>query len=52
MVQFNLTASTNLHSVEEFRNLVIKQVNGGIIRLERCRQRHPWLGRLRIQRRI
>jgi multidrug efflux pump len=33
MVQFNLTASTNLHSAEEFRNLVIKQVNGGIIRL-------------------
>jgi multidrug efflux pump len=33
MVQFNLTASTNLHSVEQFRNLVIKQVNGGIIRL-------------------
>jgi multidrug efflux pump len=33
MVQFNLTASTNLHSAQEFRNLVIKQVNGGIIRL-------------------
>ena len=33
MVQFNLTASTNLHSVDEFRRLVIKQVNGGIIRL-------------------
>ncbi len=33
MVQFNLTASTDLHSVEEFRNLVIKQVNGGMIRL-------------------
>jgi multidrug efflux pump len=33
MVQFNLTASTNLHSVDAFRNLVIKQVNGGIIRL-------------------
>ncbi len=33
MVQFNLTASTNLHSVDQFRNLVIKQVNGGIIRL-------------------
>ncbi|PPQ34850.1 efflux RND transporter permease subunit [Rhodopila globiformis] len=33
MVQYNLTASTNLHSVEQFRNLVIKQVNGGIIRL-------------------
>ena len=33
MVQLNLTASTNLHSVREFRNLVVKQVNGGIIRL-------------------
>ncbi|HBK07596.1 MAG TPA: multidrug efflux protein [Acetobacteraceae bacterium] len=34
MVQFNLTASTNLHSAAEFRKLVIKQVNGGIVRLE------------------
>ncbi len=33
MVQFNLTASTTLHSVQEFRDLVVKQVNGGIIRL-------------------
>jgi len=33
MVQFNLSASTDLHSVEQYRNLVIKQVNGGIIRL-------------------
>jgi multidrug efflux pump len=33
MVQLNLTASTNLHSAQEFRNLVVKQVNGGIIRL-------------------
>ena len=33
MVQLNLTASTTLHSAQEFRNLVIKQVNGGIIRL-------------------
>ena len=33
MVQFNLTASTNLHSAQEFRDLVVKQVNGGIIRL-------------------
>ena len=33
MVQYNLTASTNLHSVDQFRNLVVKQVNGGIIRL-------------------
>jgi multidrug efflux pump len=33
MVQLNLTASTNLHSAQEFRELVVKQVNGGIIRL-------------------
>jgi multidrug efflux pump len=33
MVQYNLTASTNLHSLDGFRDLVIKQVNGGIIRL-------------------
>jgi multidrug efflux pump len=33
MVQLNLTASTNLHSAEEFRKLVVRQVNGGIIRL-------------------
>src|ERR1700759_4344352 len=33
MVQFNLTASTNLHTADEFRNLVLKQVNGGIVRL-------------------
>ena len=26
MVQVNLTASTDLHSLEEFRNLVVKQV--------------------------
>jgi multidrug efflux pump len=33
MVQINLTASTNLHSVDAFRKLVVKQVDGGIIRL-------------------
>ena len=33
MVQFNLTASTTLHSADEFRKLVVRQVNGGIIRL-------------------
>jgi hypothetical protein len=25
MVQVNLTASTSLHSVEEFKNLIVKQ---------------------------
>jgi multidrug efflux pump len=34
MVQVNLTASTSLHSVAEFENLVIKQQDGAIIRLK------------------
>jgi multidrug efflux pump len=33
MVQVNLSASTSLHSAEEFRNLVIKQVGGAVVRL-------------------
>jgi multidrug efflux pump len=33
MVQFNLTASTQLHSVAEFRDLIIKQINGAVIHL-------------------
>ena len=33
MVQVNLTASTDIHSLDEFRNLVIKQQNGSIVRL-------------------
>jgi multidrug efflux pump len=33
MVQVNLSASTSLHSAEEFRNLVIKQSNGAVVRL-------------------
>src|SRR5262249_10175199 len=33
MVQVNLTASTDLHSLEEFRNLIVKQQNGAIVRL-------------------
>jgi multidrug efflux pump len=34
MVQVNLNASTNLHSEEEFRNLVIKQSDNAIVRLK------------------
>jgi multidrug efflux pump len=34
MVQVNLAASTSLHSAEEFRNLVIKQTGGAIVRLK------------------
>jgi multidrug efflux pump len=34
MVQVNLTASTSLHSAEEFRNLVIKQTGSIIVRLK------------------
>ncbi|MTJ80283.1 MAG: MMPL family transporter [Telmatospirillum sp.] len=33
MVQVTLTASTSLHSVEEFRNLVLKHDGGAIVRL-------------------
>jgi multidrug efflux pump len=33
MVQVNLTAETNLHSLDEFRNLVVKQVDNANIRL-------------------
>lgn len=34
MVQTNLNASTNLHSVDEFRNLIIKQSNNSMVRLQ------------------
>ena len=33
MVQVTLTASTGLHSLDEFKNLIVKQKNGAIIRL-------------------
>ncbi|HVB49575.1 MAG TPA: efflux RND transporter permease subunit, partial [Burkholderiales bacterium] len=33
MVQVNLTASTGLHSVDEFRRLIVKQQNGAVVRL-------------------
>ncbi|WP_333825478.1 efflux RND transporter permease subunit [Pinisolibacter sp.] len=34
MIQVNLTASTALHSVAEFRDLVVKQVGGAVVRLK------------------
>ena len=34
MVQVDLTASTDLHSLDEFRNLVVKQADGAIVRLK------------------
>jgi len=34
MVQFDLSASTDLHSLDEFRNLVLKQSNGAIVHLK------------------
>ncbi|HMA89466.1 MAG TPA: efflux RND transporter permease subunit, partial [Burkholderiales bacterium] len=34
MVQVNLTASTSLHSVDEFKRLIVKQKDGAIVRLE------------------
>ncbi len=33
MIQVNLTSTTNLHTVEEFRDLIIKPVNGANVRL-------------------
>jgi multidrug efflux pump len=33
MIQVTLTSTTNLHSLEDFRNLVVKSVNGANIRL-------------------
>src|SRR5215475_9193565 len=34
MVQMDLTASTDLHSLDEFRDLVLKQSGGAIVRLK------------------
>jgi multidrug efflux pump len=34
MVSVDLTASTDLHSVDEFRHLVVRQQNGAIVRLQ------------------
>ena len=34
MVTFNLTANTNLTTVDEFRRLIVKAKNGAIVRLE------------------
>jgi multidrug efflux pump len=34
MVQVNLSASTSLHSAAEFRNLIIKQIGGAVVRLK------------------
>jgi len=33
MVQINLTASTNLHSIDDFRDLIVKQNANGYVRL-------------------
>jgi multidrug efflux pump len=33
MVQVNMTASTGLHSLDDFQNLVVKQANGAVVRL-------------------
>jgi multidrug efflux pump len=34
MVQVGLTASTSMHSLDEFRNLIIKHQNGAVVRLQ------------------
>lgn len=33
LIQINLSSSTNLHSLEEYRNLIVKESNGAIIHL-------------------
>ena len=38
MVQVSLTASTSLHSLDAFRNLIIKQHNGAVVRLKEDRK--------------
>jgi multidrug efflux pump len=34
LVQIDLNATTNLHSLEEYRALVVKRINGAIVRLQ------------------
>ncbi len=34
MVQVNLTASTNLHSLDDFRNMIVKQQKGAVVHLK------------------
>ncbi|GGF27764.1 acriflavine resistance protein B [Aliidongia dinghuensis] len=34
MIQVNLSASTSLHSVDQFKNLILKQANSAIVRLK------------------
>ncbi len=34
MIQVNLTASTDIHSVSEFRELIVKRTNGALVRLK------------------
>lgn len=34
MVQINLNASTDLHTLEQFRDLIVKEQNGAIVRLK------------------
>jgi multidrug efflux pump len=34
MIQVNLNASTDIHSLDEFRNLIVKQQNGAFVRLK------------------
>ena len=52
MVQVDLTASTDLHSLDEFRNLVLQAVGRRDRPAEGCRQRHARLRRLRNRGRL
>ena len=51
MVSVDLTAGTDLHSVDEFKQLAIKQKDGAIVRLRGRRQRRARRRELRLQRR-
>ena len=52
MVTVTLTAGTDLHSVEEFKQLVVKQKRRRDRAPRRRRQRHARLRELRLQRRL
>ena len=44
MVQVNLTASTGLHSLEDFRDLIVKQANGAVSAFRRGQRRSSHRG--------
>ena len=49
MISVNLTAATDLHTVEEFKNLVVKEANNTIIRLSDIADVVLGRGKLRLE---